>query len=183
MTTLSANHEAFPPMRVLLAALAGGVAQIAWLSLYSQVTAVSGMEVARQVGATIFPRAGDLAIAPVPGIIVHLALSLALVSAFTFPLRRLRPRMRRTAVMSSASVLLGVVWIFNFFVLLPALNPGFVTLLPYGVTLASKLLFGVAMASTLNPAKIEGAAGGARRHADDAQKLRASPECCATDGS
>ena len=141
MTTLSANHEAFPPMRVLLAALAGGVAEIAWVSLYSQVTAVSGMEVARQVGATVFPRAGNLAIAPVLGMIVHLALSLALVCAFAFPLRRLRPRMSRTAVLSSALVLLGAVWTFNFFVLLPALNPGLVTLLPYGVTLASKLPF------------------------------------------
>ncbi len=44
---------------------------------------------------------------------------------------------------------LAIVWAINFFVLLPAVNPGFVHLLPYGVTLASKLAFGLAAAATL----------------------------------
>ena len=59
-----------------------------------------------------------------------------------------RPALQRSGiagnVLASCAVL-SAVWVFNFFVLLPVLNPGFAGLMPYGVTLASKLLFGVAM--------------------------------------
>ena len=37
----------------------------------------------------------------------------------------------------------------NFFVVLPVVEPSFVHLLPYSVSLVSKLLFGVAAAETL----------------------------------
>jgi hypothetical protein len=35
--------------------------------------------------------------------------------------------------------------VINFFLILPVVNPDFVTLMPYAVTLASKLGFGIAM--------------------------------------
>lgn len=44
-----------------------------------------------------------------------------------------------------AVVTLVLVWATNFLVILPVLDPAFVTLLPYGVTLFSKLLFGITM--------------------------------------
>ena len=44
---------------------------------------------------------------------------------------------------------LAVVWLVNFTVVLPALNPAFVTLLPLWATLISKLLFGAAMTVVL----------------------------------
>jgi hypothetical protein len=44
---------------------------------------------------------------------------------------------------------LALVWAINFFVVLPIVNPGFAHLLPYAVTLASKLAFGVAAAAAL----------------------------------
>jgi hypothetical protein len=39
----------------------------------------------------------------------------------------------------------AAIWAINFFVILPVVNAEFVTLMPYAVTLASKLGFGVAM--------------------------------------
>jgi hypothetical protein len=63
---------------------------------------------------------------------------------------------------------LAIVWAINFFVVLPAISPGFVHLLPYAVTLTSKLAFGVAAAATLrvlSPAVREHSAYG-RGHAD-----------------
>jgi predicted neutral ceramidase superfamily lipid hydrolase len=50
----------------------------------------------------------------------------------------------------AASILAGAgalatVWAINFFVLLPILNPAFVILMPYSVSLMSKLLFGASM--------------------------------------
>jgi hypothetical protein len=44
---------------------------------------------------------------------------------------------------------LGAVWAFNFLVVLPQLNPDFVALMPPAITLASKLLFALAMARML----------------------------------
>ena len=162
MKRLTANCDRFPLTGALLAGLAGGVAEIAWVSLYSSVTAVSGIEVARQVAASVFPIADDLALAPALGVVVHLLLSLALVCTFAWALRRPRAQgLSRIAVMCGAVVLLGAVWLFNFFVLLPVLNPKFVTLMPYGATLFSKVLFGVAMASALGAAAAVGGSGGA----------------------
>jgi hypothetical protein len=45
--------------------------------------------------------------------------------------------------------MLIAVWAMNFLVLLPAINPGFVELVPYGASLTSKVLFGVASAFIL----------------------------------
>ncbi|MFI4923069.1 MAG: hypothetical protein ACHP6J_05090, partial [Burkholderiales bacterium] len=42
-----------------------------------------------------------------------------------------------------------VVWAVNFLVVLPVVNPSFVTLMPYEITLVSKALFGAAMAWSL----------------------------------
>ena len=50
----------------------------------------------------------------------------------------------------SAIVVLTSVWVVNFFVILPVINPSFVTLMPYWASLFSKLLFGITMAGVLN---------------------------------
>jgi hypothetical protein len=42
---------------------------------------------------------------------------------------------------------LVAVWAVNFFLALPRINPGFIALLPYSVTLISKLLFGLSAAT------------------------------------
>lgn len=44
---------------------------------------------------------------------------------------------------------LATVWAINFFLVLPALNPWFITLMPYLVTSASKMLFALTMAIIL----------------------------------
>ena len=136
--------------KVLLAGLCGGLAEVLWVALYASLTPVSGVEVARQVAVTVFPAVADLAVAPGLGIAAHLALSLLLGVVFVwvvwFPLAR---RLDFPAAMAMAIAALVGVWAINFFVVLPVLNPGFVTLLPYGASLISKALFGVAMAWTL----------------------------------
>jgi hypothetical protein len=48
-----------------------------------------------------------------------------------------------------ALLALGAIWGLNFFVVLPVVSPAFVHLLPYTVTLASKLMFAVAAVATL----------------------------------
>ena len=51
-----------------------------------------------------------------------------------------------------AAAVLAIIWTVNFQVLLPLLNPAFTLLMPAGVTLASKILFGLAMAGVLEAA-------------------------------
>jgi hypothetical protein len=47
-------------------------------------------------------------------------------------------------------VFLSAIWAANFFLLLPAFNPAFVTIVPLEVSLVSKLLFGLAAALVLH---------------------------------
>lgn len=132
---------------ILLAGLAGGAAEVLWVALYSGVTGTSAMAVARQVAASVWPAAADWASAPVLGIAIHMALALALAAAFVpfllcFAARHPGPG----TIMAGATAVLVLVWAVNFFLILPVLNPAFVTLMPYGTTLTSKLLFGATIA-------------------------------------
>ena len=134
----------------LLAGLSGGAAEVAWVSLYSNATDTGGMIVAQQVAVSVVPAAAALPSAPLLGIAIHMLLSVVLGLAFAATIWRLAaPRLGAAAFLATAAVSLSLVWAINFFVVLPALNPGFVALMPYGATLASKVLFGIAMGSVL----------------------------------
>ena len=134
----------------LLAGLSGGVAEVAWVGLYSNATETSGMIVAQQITASVAPGAAGLAVAPLLGVAIHMLLSAVLGLAFAATIWRLAaPRLGAAAFLTTAAVSLALVWAINFLVVLPALNPTFVTLMPYGITLVSKVLFGIAMGAVL----------------------------------
>lgn len=136
---------------LLLAGLAGGVAEILWVALYSIFAQASGSEIARQVAASLSPSLASGAFAVPAGIAIHLALSLMLGALFAAAIWLPFARRRGGAVtLASAVIALAGVWAVNFFIILPLLNPAFVVLMPFGVTLLSKLLFGIAMAWALN---------------------------------
>ncbi len=130
----------------LRAGLAGGVVEMIWIAGYCAQTPLHGAEVLRQISLSVGVNVGEGALASMSGLAIHLGLSMLL--ALMFALTVWRPSLQRTLfvgnVLASCAAL-SAVWVVNFFVVLPALNPGFVDLMPYGVTLASKLLFGVAM--------------------------------------
>ena len=136
---------------MLLAGIAGGLAELVWIMLYSSFTQASGSEVARQVAVTLFPALAQAPFAVALGVAIHFALSLALAAAFVWIVWRPFIRKRGVAAtFAGAAVALAVIWAANFLVVLPHLNPDFVALMPYYATLFSKLLFGVAMAWALN---------------------------------
>lgn len=135
------------------AGAAGGVAEMLWVAAYGAAAPASGIEVARQVAATALPAAAGLAFAPVIGVAIHMVLSIALgVALAKFLLSGLLPRYGSSALIPAALAALAGVWAINFFVVLPILNPGFVTLMPLAATFASKLLFGATMGWTLRRA-------------------------------
>jgi hypothetical protein len=134
----------------LLAGAAGGAAELAWIGLYSAAIAAPGAEIARQVTATVLPDAVHAAWAPTAGVALHMVLSVMLGIAFVAVLWGTHRRAPTAAAVWYSSVAgFAAIWAMNFLWILPALNPAFVALLPPGVTLASKILFGLAMAGVL----------------------------------
>lgn len=144
-----------PVLRLfLLAGLAGGLAEVLWVSLYSLAAPASAAEIARQITATIAPAASLAPLAPAFGVIIHFVLSLLLATAFGLAIwAPFASRLGTVGALASAVSALAAVWAVNFFLVLPALNPAFVSLMPLSVTLVSKALFGTAMGLVLGGAQ------------------------------
>lgn len=147
----NSRHNAMPlGVLVLLAGAGGALAEILWVMIYSACSPVSGAVVAREITASFFPAlaAGNVGIWL--GIAIHMTLALVLGYAFAYLIWKPLVRAHGPAATLAASALtLATVWTVNFFAVLPALNPAFITLMPYSVTFASKMLFAVAMGGVL----------------------------------
>ena len=132
---------------VLIAAgAAGGMAEVLWIALAAMVLGGDGWAVSRAVSTTVIPSLAASSSAPWIGLLIHFLLSIALAAVFVQMLGR---RFSPATLFGAALAALTAVWAFNFLLLLPLINPAFVSLLPHPVTLVSKLLFGIAMASVL----------------------------------
>ncbi len=133
-----------------LAGIAGGGVEVAWILLYGRVSGADAAAVAEGVARSLFPGHLTSSVSVPLGIGIHMCLAIVLGMAIAVLLARFLPRLSGTTFEPIAVVgLLVAVWGVNFFLVLPALNPGFVELLPYGASLTSKVLFGVAAAFVL----------------------------------
>jgi hypothetical protein len=129
----------------LLIGLTGGLAEILVVCLYSALTGGDAAMVARHVASAV----GLAGASAAAGVGVHIGLAMALGIALSAGLQILGGRQVRIGAMFSFMVgSLAAVWGINYFVVLPAVSPSFVYLLPYAVTLASKLAFGFAAGAT-----------------------------------
>ena len=133
-----------------LAGVAGGLAEVAWVTLYAGATGANAAVLARGVTTA----AGVSALLPASpvmlGVAVHMTLAVMLGVALSFAwsaLRDYRPGLKNPYPFMLAA--LAGVWAMNFFVVLPIVSPAFAHLMPYAVSLTSKLLFGAAAAVTL----------------------------------
>lgn len=139
-----------PLKPVLLAGAVGGLAEILWVALYASVNPLRGMDVAREVTVAVFGSPVGGIYAGALGILIHMVLALAVAAAFVAvlwqPLHRLGGGL---GVVAGSVAALAAIWTINFFVLLPAIHPAFVGLMPLPVTLASKILFGIGMGYVL----------------------------------
>jgi hypothetical protein len=110
----------------ILAGVAGGLAEVAWVSLYAAVTGGNAAALARGVTTAVM-----------------------LGIALAFLWQALARTHGTGSLYAVALASLAGVWALNFFVVLPAISTAFVLLVPYSVSLLSKLLFGLAAAETL----------------------------------
>lgn len=79
-------------------------------------------------------------------LIMHYVLSVLIAGVVAMTLlRMLASRIDVLAVLVVSGAALVGIWAINVFVILSMVNADFVTLMPYTVTLASKLGFGIAM--------------------------------------
>ena len=131
----------------IVAGAAGGFAEIAWVTLYAGVTGADPATLARGV-TTAAGVSAHLPANPVAlGVTVHMALAVTLGVALSFGWRALSShRLDIAALFPFTLVALIGVWAVNFFVVLPGISPAFIHLVPYPVSLMSKILFGLAAA-------------------------------------
>jgi hypothetical protein len=133
----------------VIAGAAGGLAEMLWVSLYASVTGLDAAIVARGVTTAV----GAQALVPnapaAAGIAIHMALAVTLGIALA-SMWQVLPEGWRKAHLIFGAAALTCVWATNFFVVLPIVSPDFVHVVPYSVSLASKLLFGLAAAHVLH---------------------------------
>jgi hypothetical protein len=137
--------------RGVAAGAAGGIAEIIWVFLYATVTHADAASLARGVttatGLNSLLQGNSAAF----GVAIHMmfAVALGIVLAFSWTAlsRRSPKRLNPYAVMPVA---LTGVWAINFLIVLPLVDTDFVQIVPYPVSLISKLLFGLAAAVALS---------------------------------
>lgn len=134
----------------LLAGLVGGIAEIFFIAAYSQIMPIELGHVAREITASFSRELAGVAVGAVIGLGIHLLLSLLIGAGASVVLGRWKAWHEALSVRFGLSVsALLAIWGFNFFILLPKMNPAFVSILPLSVTFISKALFGLAMWATL----------------------------------
>jgi hypothetical protein len=134
----------------IIAGAAGGLAEIAWVTLYAGMTGGDPAALARGVStaagvSALLPDASPVML----GIGVHMMVALMLGVVLTFAWQWLSAKLGvRNSFPFMLAALAGV-WATNFLVVLPIINPAFVHVVPYAVSLTSKLLFGAAAAAAI----------------------------------
>jgi len=148
----------------LIAGAIGGLAEVAWVALIAPVTGGDPVLVARGVTETVFPGLGQGSWSVSAGLGIHFVLAAVLGIAVTVVLRHLWPGIAgRLTEMAAVTGVLALVWLMNFHVILPIVNPAFVGLLPLWASLISKLLFGLTAAVILRLATDRPKTGQTRR--------------------
>jgi len=130
---------------IFLAGIAGGTVEVVWVMLFCLAMPLQSSLVAEGIAQSFLPQMTGLS-ALTAGLVIHFVLSLLVASMVAMVLLRLLgERVDTRSAIAVSTTALAVIWAVNFFVILPVVNADFVTLMPYAVTLVSKLGFGVAM--------------------------------------
>jgi hypothetical protein len=131
----------------LLAGLVGGLAEMGWVTLYARATGGNIAMLARGITTAAGMSAVFPAYSEAMGVTVHMVLAsvLGVVLAFAWRASVANRRGSRSPYPFMLAAL-TVIWAINFLVVLPLVSRGFVHLVPFTVSLTSKLLFGLASA-------------------------------------
>jgi hypothetical protein len=128
----------------VLAGLAGGLAEVVWIWTYAVLTNSDAGLVAR--GVTDAVRFNQNVSPVVSGIAIHMGLASILGVAVALAIRPVAGLLNGFGLYAALGAALFVVWAVNFLVVLPLVSPQFVDVVPYAVSLFSKVLFGITAA-------------------------------------
>lgn len=142
----------------MIAGVFGGFMEVAWMTLWHAQRTLDASPVARGVTATFSPGLGNGEWGVSLGVAIHMALSVVLGVAIAYAVRSLLGMASRPARAAAVFATLVAIWAVNFFIILPIINPAFVTMVPYSISLMSKALFGVAAALALSGGRVDPAA-------------------------
>jgi hypothetical protein len=137
--------------RGVVAGAAGGIAEIIWIFVYASATGTDAASLARGVttaaGVNFLLQGSPAAFGVAIHMMLAVTLGIALAFSWTALSRRWPKQISAYAVMPIA---LAGVWAVNFLIVLPIIDLNMVQIVPYPVSLISKLLFGVAAAAALS---------------------------------
>ncbi len=132
-----------------LVGFAGGAVEVIFMAAYCALTDTqagkSGMEILRCVAYTFFDGGAQLWLS---GLVIHLVLSVIIGLVFglvVYSAQQHGIQARYPVISASGVVMLIAIWAFNFFVLLPVINPEFIVLVPLDAAFFSKLSFGLTL--------------------------------------
>jgi hypothetical protein len=126
-----------------IAGLAGGAAEIGWISIYQNVVGHESSALAAGVTQSVIPGLAPTPLGVPLGVSIHMVLAILLGVAIAMLVKAFMPRIVGTLMEPVVVIImLAGVWAANFFILLPMINPEFVLLVPYGASFVSKMLFG-----------------------------------------
>lgn len=115
------------------------------MALFCLMSPLQSSLVAEEIARSFLPQIAGFS-AGMTGLIMHYVLSVLIAGVVAMTLlRMLASRIDVLAVLVVSGAALVGMWAVNGFVILAMVNADFVTLMPYTVTLASKLGFGIAM--------------------------------------
>ena len=139
-----------------IAGVAGGLAEIIWITLYATATGGNAAMLAQGVTTAAGVTALLPAISVTLGVVIHMALAvmLGVVLAYVWRALSAGSRAKSTNPYPFTLFALASIWVINFFVVLPIVSPAFIHLVPYAVSLTSKLLFGLAAAEVLRRKRV-----------------------------
>ena len=149
MTTIGQLSFGEVIKRAVIAGAVGGFAEIVWVSLYASLTGGDAAVIARGVTTAVGINAMLPSLSVGTGIVVHQVLAVLLGLPVVLVWQAAGKRFGLGGGYAAVVASLACVWVINFFVLLPLISPPFITMLPYAVSLTSKLLFGLSTAETL----------------------------------
>ena len=151
MNTESQKPLIFSARQIFIAGMVGGSAEILWFMLIGVVLSFNIQDVATGITTSIFPYEGSLHYSASIGVAIHLFLSVLLAALYMITLGRWSlSRYRLFGQLIVGMSALAFVWVVNYFVVLPILNPSFIETTTYSLSLLSKVFFGIAMALTFN---------------------------------
>ena len=136
----------------ILAGLAGGLAEVIWIWTYASLTNSDAGLVAR--GVTDAVRFNQNVSPVVSGIAIHMGLASILGVAVALAIRPVAGLLNGFGLYAALGAALFVVWAVNFLVVLPLVSPRFVDVVPYAVSLFSKVLFGITAAGIFQWAQL-----------------------------